>query len=85
MIDRIFYGEQIFKGEVIDMFDFYGIWNAIFNVADSFVCIGAAVTICTLLYDIIIESKKKKAEQKTAKVTESTTTEEESQNEEGTK
>lgn len=63
MIDRIFYGEQLFKGEVIDMFDFYGIWNAIFNVADSFVCIGAALTICTLLYDIITESKKKKSEE----------------------
>ncbi|MBQ8546438.1 MAG: signal peptidase II [Clostridia bacterium] len=65
MIDRIFYGEALFKGEVIDMFDFYGIWNAIFNVADSFVCVGAALTICTLLYDIITSKsndKKKTAE-----------------------
>ncbi len=63
MIDRIFYGEKLFHGEVIDMFDFYGIWNAIFNVADSFVCIGAAITVCTLLYDIIVTDgiKKKRA------------------------
>lgn len=70
MIDRIFYGEQLFKGEVIDMFDFYGIWNAIFNVADSFVCIGAALTICTLLYDIITESTKKKKAEKLARESE---------------
>ncbi len=65
MIDRIFYGENLFHGEVIDMFDFYGIWDAIFNVADSFVCIGAALTITTLLYDIIVTegTKKKKAEE----------------------
>ena len=60
MIDRIFYGERLFHGEVIDMFDFYGIWNAVFNVADSFVCIGAALTICTLLYDIITSKKEDK-------------------------
>ena len=67
MIDRIFFGEKLFHGEVIDMFDFYGIWNAIFNVADSFVCIGAAITVCSLLYDIIVTEgiKKKKAEEDT--------------------
>lgn len=78
MIDRIFYGEslldgsaklfdktffsELFDGRVVDMFDFYGIWNAIFNVADSFVCIGAAMVICTLIYDIITEKAKTKKE-----------------------
>ena len=62
MIDRIFYGEKIFHGEVIDMFDFYGIWDAIFNVADSFVCIGAALVVCTLIYEIIVEKKDKRKE-----------------------
>ena len=62
MIDRIFYGDKLFHGEVIDVFDFYGIWNAIFNVADSFVCIGAALVICSLLYDIIKEKRDKKQE-----------------------
>ena len=62
MIDRTFYGDKIFHGEVIDMFDFYGIWNAIFNVADSFVCIGAALVVCTLLYEIAKESKQKRTD-----------------------
>lgn len=62
MIDRIFYGEKLFHGAVIDMIDFYGIWDAIFNVADSFVCIGAALVICTLIYDIIMDKKDKKSE-----------------------
>lgn len=62
MIDRTFYGERIFHGEVIDMFDFYGIpfWNAIFNVADAFVCIGAATVVITLIVEIILEEKEKK-------------------------
>lgn len=60
MIDRTFYGEKIFHGEVIDMFDFYGVWRAIFNVADAFVCIGAALVIITLIIDIILEEKEKK-------------------------
>ncbi len=60
MIDRTFYGDKIFHGEVIDMFDFYGIWDAIFNVADSFVCIGATLVVCTLIYEIIMERKDKR-------------------------
>lgn len=64
MIDRIFYGDKIFHGEVIDLFDFYGIWDAIFNVADSFVCIGAALVICTLIYEIIADKIAKKEEAK---------------------
>ena len=62
MIDRTFYGDKLFYGEVIDMFDFYGIWNAIFNVADSFVCIGAALVVCTLIFEIIVDEKNKRAE-----------------------
>ncbi len=63
MIDRTFYGDAIFHGEVIDMFDFYGIWHAIFNVADSFVCIGAALVVLTLIVEIFLEKndEKKKA------------------------
>lgn len=83
MIDRIFYGEsllngtaklfdktffsELFDGRVVDMFDFYGVWNAIFNVADSFVCIGAALTICSLIYSIITDKiEEKKNQQKKA-------------------
>ena len=78
MIDRIFYGksffenpwtifeesfwQEIFHGYVVDMFDFCGIWNAIFNVADSFVCVGAALVICTLLFDLLVnKSEERKA------------------------
>ena len=60
MIDRTFYGDVIFHGEVVDMFDFYGIWHAIFNVADAFVCIGAALVVLTLVVEIILEDKEKK-------------------------
>ena len=62
MIDRTFYGNKLFRGEVIDMFDFYGIWNAIFNVADSFVCIGAALVVCTLIFEIIMDKKQKRTD-----------------------
>ena len=62
MIDRTFYGEVLFHGEVVDMFDFYGIWHAIFNVADAFVCIGAALVVLTLVVEIILEDKEKKKE-----------------------
>ena len=76
MIDRIFYGRsffdnpwtifeksfwnELFHGYVVDMFDFHGIWNAVFNVADSFVCVGAAIVVCTLIYDIIVSKKEEK-------------------------
>lgn len=72
MIDRTFYGEKFFEGEVIDMFDFYGIWNAIFNVADAFVCMGAALVVCTLIYEIFTEKKdkRKRAEEKASELNE---------------
>ena len=62
MIDRTFYGDKIFHGEVIDMIAFYGIWEPVFNVADSFVCVGAALVVCTLIYEIIVEKKDKRKE-----------------------
>ena len=54
MIDRIAYGE------VVDMLQFLFIDFPIFNVADSFVCIGAGLLILALVLDIIKESKKVK-------------------------
>ena len=76
MIDRIFYGksffdnpwtifeesfwDELFHGYVVDMFDFCGIWNAIFNVADSFVCVGAALVILSLLLDLIFNKSEEK-------------------------
>lgn len=65
MIDRIFRTGEIYKGEnvVVDFLDFYAfpdIWNAIFNVADSFVCIGAGLLILWCILSIIRESRAEK-------------------------
>ena len=46
MIDRIS------LGYVIDMIDFYVIWPYIFNVADSFVCIGAGMIVLYCLLEM---------------------------------
>ena len=59
MIDRLA------LGEVIDFIDFRLINFAIFNGADSFVCIGAGLLILALILDIIKESKKKKQDDRT--------------------
>lgn len=61
MIDRLGFGFYVNKdgmGEVIDFIDFCGIWNAIFNGADSFVCVGAGMLILAMILDIIKEAKK---------------------------
>ena len=52
MIDRIF------LGYVVDFIDFRLINFAVFNIADSFVCIGAGLLILALLKDLIEEAKK---------------------------
>ena len=65
MIDRLgigFYVNPVTEmGEVIDFIDFCGIWDAIFNGADSFVCVGAGLLILALILDVIKESKEEKA------------------------
>ena len=64
MIDRLgfgFYVNPEGMGEVIDFIDFCGIWNAIFNGADSFVCVGAGMLILALLIDVVKEFKESKA------------------------
>lgn len=63
MIDRLgfgFYVNPEGMGEVVDFIDFCGIWNAIFNGADSFVCVGAGLLILALILDIINEAKHNK-------------------------
>jgi signal peptidase II len=47
-------------GYVIDMIDFTLINFAVFNGADSFVCVGAGILILALILDIIKETKEKK-------------------------
>ena len=56
MIDRIF------LGYVVDFIDFTLINFAVFNVADSFVCIGAGIMILCLVLDLIKEIKLEKAQ-----------------------
>ena len=68
MIDRLFYGDSFGDGTVVDFLDFCAfpnLWSWIFNVADAFVCVGAAILFVYLLVEIIKEEKNK-AKQKTA-------------------
>lgn len=55
MIDRIF------LGYVVDFLYFKLIDFAIFNVADSFVCIGAGLMVLALILEIAAEGKKAKS------------------------
>lgn len=75
MIDRLgigFYVNPVTgMGEVIDFIDFCGIWNAIFNGADSFVCVGAGLLILALILDLKKEYAEEKAK-KAAKCEEAT-------------
>ena len=50
--------DRVFIGYVIDTFDFYLINFAVFNVADCFVCVGAALLIIGIL--LTPEKKKEK-------------------------
>lgn len=63
MIERLgfgFYTNPVTGiGEVIDFIDFCGIWNAIFNGADSFICVGAGLLILALILEIVKEEKSK--------------------------
>lgn len=80
MIDRMGIGFYVNPltgmGEVVDFIDFCGIWNAIFNGADSFVCVGAGLLVLALLLDIIKESKAEKAKKLEAMTADSENTEE---------
>jgi len=63
MIDRIFNGEELFNGVVIDFIDFCAfpqIWMWIFNMADSFVCVGAALFMFFYIREEIIAYKNSK-------------------------
>lgn len=66
MIDRLFFEgllpENVGLKVVRDFIDFTDIgFPAIFNGADSFVCVGAGILMLALVLDIVKESKAKKA------------------------
>lgn len=71
MIERLGFGfyvnPQTGTGEVIDFIDFCGIWNAIFNGADSFVCVGAGLLILALILEMVKENREEKAKAEKAK------------------
>lgn len=48
--------DRIFRGFVVDFLDFRGIWNAIFNIADVYLTIGAGL----LLLKYYLDSRKEK-------------------------
>jgi signal peptidase II len=58
MIDRIF------LGYVVDFIDFRLINFAVFNGADSFVCVGAGLLLLAALLDTINESRSKRSKGK---------------------
>ncbi len=66
MVDRIFFihldesSSGLFDGRVIDFFDFRGIWNAVFNVADSFVTIGVFLFMGAYIYGAVKEYRQAK-------------------------
>lgn len=66
MIDRIA------KGYVVDFVDFRLINFAVFNVADSFVCVGAALVIIYIFFFAEKEAKNAKNEKKESKNEENT-------------
>lgn len=69
LIDRIFYTPEFLHSDVagvVDWIDFYGIWKFNFNIADSCVCIAAAI----LIVDTIVTSIKEARENKKTEVKE---------------
>ena len=68
MIDRVFYKGTlpitVGKNVVIDFIDFCAfpkIWPWVFNIADSFVCIGAGLTMAWCVWSLVQEIKVEKA------------------------
>ncbi|MBO7196993.1 MAG: signal peptidase II [Clostridia bacterium] len=70
MIDRLGIGFYVNPntglGEVVDFIDFCGIWSAVFNGADSFVCVGAGLLILALIIDLKKEYALEKAKKAAA-------------------
>ena len=69
MIDRLFYGESFGNGLVVDFLDFCAfpnLWHWVFNVADSFVVVGAGILMVYLIKDIVEEAKEEKAKKQAA-------------------
>ena len=68
MIDRVRLGYVI---DFIDFCAFPKVWMWVFNIADSFVCVGAGMLIFYLILDIIKEAKQEKLKKAGASAAES--------------
>lgn len=67
LVDRLFYSPTFLHSGselcgVVDWIDFYGIWGAIFNIADSCVVIAAIMLIIYFVVCEVKESRKEDAE-----------------------
>ncbi len=89
MIDRIFRTGIDANGEtyryVVDFIDFYAfpnLWMWVFNIADSFVCVGAGMMMAYLIYDLVKEVKKEKSSGGEALISDEQKTEEKSEHSE---
>ena len=69
LVDRLFYSASFLSGAynsttnsggVVDWIDFCGIWQFIFNIADSAVVVGTIILIVYLIVDEIRETKKRR-------------------------
>ena len=63
MVDRCLYKNASGQNVVIDFIDFCAfpdIWPWVFNIADSFVCVGAGILIVWCIYSLIVEIVKGK-------------------------
>ena len=63
MIDRVFLGYVV---DFIDFYAFPNFWKWVFNVADSFVCVGAAMMILWCIISMVEDAKKAKAQKMVA-------------------
>ena len=66
MIDRMMLGYVI---DFIDFRAFPEVWTWVFNVADSFVCVGAGIIVVYLVWDIVRTSKQENAAKSAAAAT----------------
>ena len=69
LVDRLFYSASFLSGAynsttnsggVVDWIDFCGIWQFIFNIADSAVVVGTIILIVYLIVDEVRETRKRR-------------------------
>lgn len=64
MIDRVALGYVV---DFIDFCAFPSVWMWVFNIADSFVCVGAGLLILWLIISMVQESREQKLQKQQAR------------------